>query len=163
MFASVNNVTDPATDELQSYISAAGIPSIASQKDQYLQVITPYSVFPTVLADKNTGLAWLRNMLLGKKMQNPYGTTESTRIDGTGVSALLTWDSKAITASALFGGVQDLVRQGLKQDGLYNEFTSVINREYSRVFTTINGEGVACCLPQASVGDGGLKDFTQCM
>lgn len=70
MFASVNNITDPATDEIVSYISPAGIPSIASQKDQYLEVITPYSVWPTLLADKPVALAWLRNILLGKKMQS---------------------------------------------------------------------------------------------
>lgn len=70
MFASVNNSTDPETNTIISYISNAGIPSIASQKQQYLEVITPYSVFPTVLFDKSVGMAWWRNMLQGKKMQS---------------------------------------------------------------------------------------------
>jgi hypothetical protein len=70
MFASVNNSTDPATDEIISYISNAGIPSVSNQTSQYLQVITPYSTFPTILFNKPVGLAWLRNMLLGKKMQS---------------------------------------------------------------------------------------------
>lgn len=70
MFASVNNITDPKTGEIVSYISSAGIPSIASQKDQYLEVVTPYSVWPTLLADRSVALAWLWNMLLGKKMQS---------------------------------------------------------------------------------------------
>src|SRR5260370_4412715 len=47
MFASVNNSTDPATNEIISYISNAGIPSVSNQTVQYLDVITPYSVFPT--------------------------------------------------------------------------------------------------------------------
>jgi hypothetical protein len=70
MFASVNNSTDPTTNEIISYISNAGIPSIANQTIQYLEVITPYSVFPTILFNKSVGLAWWRNMLLGKKMQS---------------------------------------------------------------------------------------------
>lgn len=70
MFASVNNSTDPTTNEIISYISNAGIPSVSNQTVQYLDVITPYSVFPTILFNKSVGLAWWRNMLLGKKMQS---------------------------------------------------------------------------------------------
>jgi hypothetical protein len=70
MFASVNNSTDPATNEIISYISNAGIPSVSNQTVQYLDVITPYSVFPTILFNQTVGLAWWRNMLLGKKMQS---------------------------------------------------------------------------------------------
>ena len=75
MFASVNNSTDPATDEIISYISNAGIPSISNQTVQYLDVITPYSVFPTILFNQTIGLAWWRNMLLGKKMQSEFIST----------------------------------------------------------------------------------------
>lgn len=70
LYASVNNSTDPETDQIIGYISPAGIPSIASQKDQELDVITPYGVFPVVLFDKAVGLAWWRNMIVGKKMQS---------------------------------------------------------------------------------------------
>lgn len=70
LYASINNSTDPETDTIIGYISPAGIPSIASQKDQYLDVITPYGAFPTVLFDKAVGLAWWRNMATGKKMQS---------------------------------------------------------------------------------------------
>lgn len=72
MFASVNNSTDPATGQVIGYISNAGIPSIAFQTIQYLQVITPYSVFPTILFDKRVGLAWWRNMVVAKKMQSMF-------------------------------------------------------------------------------------------
>lgn len=74
MFASVNNITNTTTDEIVGYISAAGIPSISSQTVQEHDVITPYSVFSTVLLDRNVGLAWLRNMLIGKKMQSKSST-----------------------------------------------------------------------------------------
>ncbi|KAH6888458.1 hypothetical protein B0T10DRAFT_514173 [Thelonectria olida] len=162
MYASINNSTDPETDTIIGYISPAGIPSVASQKEQELDVITPYSVFPTVLFDRAVGLAWWRNMVVGKKMQNPYGSTESTRVDGELVSALLTWDSKVTTVVALLGGVTDLVRQKMKADGIYNDFVHIAKREYSLVFDELKGEDVALCLPKASVPDAGLKDFTYC-
>jgi len=70
MFASVNNSTDPTTGQIVGYISNAGIPSIANQTIQELDVITPYSVFPTVLLDNAVGMAWWKNMADGNKMQS---------------------------------------------------------------------------------------------
>lgn len=72
MFASVNNSTDPSNGNIIGYISNAGIPSIANQTVQELDVITPYSVFPTILFNKNVGLAWWHNMVIAKKMQSQY-------------------------------------------------------------------------------------------
>jgi hypothetical protein len=72
MFASVNNITDPSTGDVVGYISNAGIPSISNQTVQELDVITPYSVFPTILFDKSVGLAWWRNMVVARKMQSEY-------------------------------------------------------------------------------------------
>lgn len=43
-------------------------------------------------------------------------------MDGEGVSALLTWDSKVLTVISLLGGVSDLVREKLQVDDLYDEF-----------------------------------------
>ncbi|KAL3486850.1 putative GPI anchored protein [Aspergillus germanicus] len=163
LFASVNNITDPATDTIIGYISPAGIPSIANQTEQYLDVITPYATWPTIMFDKAVGLAWWHNMVSGKKMQNPYGSTESTRVDGTGVSALLTWDSKVLSVVSILGGVGDLVRERLKADGAYDEFIHVAEREYSLVFgKKLKGEKIALCLPQKKVPDAGLEDFTYC-
>jgi hypothetical protein len=70
MFASINNSTDPVTGEIIGYISNAGIPSIANQTVQELDVITPYGVFPTVLVDKAVGMAWWKVMADGKRMQS---------------------------------------------------------------------------------------------
>ncbi len=151
LFASVNNSTDPETDEIIGYISPAGIPSIASQKEQYHDVITPYGAWPTMMFDKSVGLAWWWNMLQGKKMQSelsrstltrmctanilqdPYGSTESTRVDGELVSALVTWDSKITTVVSLLGGVADLVRPKMKADGIYNEFIKVATVSVSKM------------------------------
>ncbi|KAJ4238540.1 hypothetical protein NW757_012930 [Fusarium falciforme] len=163
LYASVNNSTDPETDTIIGYISPAGIPSIASQKDQYHDVITPYGAFPVVLFDKAVGLAWWRNMIVGKKMQNPYGSTESTRVDGELVSALVTWDSKVTTVVALLGGVVDLVRDRMQSDGIYDEFLKITEREHVRVFGQhLKGEDIDLCLPKEEVPDAGLKDFTAC-
>ncbi|KAG5950484.1 hypothetical protein E4U53_004966, partial [Claviceps sorghi] len=70
LFASVNNSTNVTTDEIMGYISAAGIPAVASQKEQYHDVVTPYGAWPTMLFDKAVGLAWWRNMVVAKKMQS---------------------------------------------------------------------------------------------
>lgn len=56
---------------------------------------------------------------------DPYGSTESTRVDGKLVSALVTWDSKITTVVSLLGGVGDLVRRKMKVDGIYEDFTSI--------------------------------------
>lgn len=60
-------------------------------------------------------------------MIDPYGSTESTRVDGELVSALVTWDSKITTVVSLLGGVADLVRPKMKADRIYKEFTTVAN------------------------------------
>lgn len=70
LYASVNNSTDPATGDVQGYISPAGIPSISFQKESYLDVITPYGAYPVMMFDKAVGLAWWRNMVVAKKMQS---------------------------------------------------------------------------------------------
>lgn len=70
MFASVKNITDPATCEVTGYISNACIPSIANQTMQELDVTTPYGVFPTIWFDKAVGMAWWRNVAIAKKMQS---------------------------------------------------------------------------------------------
>lgn len=56
---------------------------------------------------------------------DPYGSTESTRVDGKLISALVTWDSKVTTVVSLLGGVTDLTRQKMKNDGVYNDFITI--------------------------------------
>lgn len=127
MFASVNNSTDPTTGQIIGYISNAGIPSIENQTIQELDVITPYSVFPTVLVNTTVGLAWWKDMVDGKKMQNPYGSTESARTDGTAISSFVSWDSKITTVNAILGGVgEKCVKEKIKEDGIYKEFVYIV-------------------------------------
>ncbi|KXT07217.1 hypothetical protein AC578_2453 [Pseudocercospora eumusae] len=162
MYASVNNITDDASAEILGYISNAGIPSISFLPDQELDVITPYATFPTFLVDETVGIVWYWAMLLGKKMQNPYGSTESERVDGKAVSSFVSWDSKITTIVALLGGVRDLVREKMRRDGVYDEFLSRIGDEYARVFTDVKSGDGKLCLPTARVRNAGLKDYTSC-
>ncbi|KAH7420027.1 putative GPI anchored protein [Cadophora sp. MPI-SDFR-AT-0126] len=162
LYASVNNSTDPITGEIIGYISAAGIPSISNQTDQELDVITPYGVFPTVFFDKAVGMAWWKNMADGKKMQNPYGSSESARIDGTATSSFVSWDSKITTVIAVLDGVGNFVRDKMKRDGIYKEFISVTQREYSAIFRNLKGEQVKLCVPDRKIPDRGLQDYTNC-
>lgn len=165
MFASVNNITDPTTGQIDGYLGPAGIPSVAVNQEQELDVITPYSVFPTILSNLSVGVAWYKNMLDARGMQNPYGSTESTRRDGTGISAFVSWDSKVTTVNALLGGVSRFVRAQMEQDSIYHEFINVTTTEYNRVFgngKALSGEDVELCLPDFQVPVANVSDFTMC-
>ena len=160
MYASVNNVTN-SHGQIIGYISNAGIPSVSNQTQQELDVITPYSVFPTLLVEgergRAVGMAWWWNMVTGKKMENSYGSSESERIDGTAVSSFVSWDSKITTVNALLGGVTEYVREKMKADGIYEDFLRVTNVstmiDYAipsagRLFTDcMHSESTAECLP----------------
>jgi hypothetical protein len=81
MFASVNNSTEPTTGQIIGYISNAGIPSIANQAVQRLDVITPYSVVPVVLIDNAVGMAWWENMAEGKQMLSDQPQNFATSVN----------------------------------------------------------------------------------
>jgi hypothetical protein len=76
MYASVNNATDPVTSEIQGYISATGIQSVASQNVTESYMITPYSSYPVMLFSKKVGLAWWHNMVGSKKGQSKNYSSE---------------------------------------------------------------------------------------
>ena len=69
----------------------------------------------------------------------------------------------------------------MKSDGIYEEFISIatvrprssnvneliitkihLQNEYSSVFKDLKGENVNFCLPEETVPDAGLEDFTLC-
>jgi hypothetical protein len=162
LFASVNNVTDLTTGQIDGYISYAGIPSIARQTIQELDVITPYGAFPTILVDKAVGLAWYKNMLDAPAMQNPYGSSESIRRDGSAWSSFVSWDSKILNVAAVIGGSADLARNKMQREGVYDEFRRVLDREYRAVFSDVKGEDVEMCLPDYQVPTGIIDDYTEC-
>lgn len=180
MFASVSKVTTipnstSATsassnsaeldDGSHGSISAAGISSLSTHPTQDLDVITPSSVFPTLLFNTSIGLVWYKNMLDAPAMQTPYGAASSLRRDGTRVSNFVGWDGKVTVVVALLGGVGDLVRRKMEKEAVYFEFVRVAEREYRRVFNPmfILGEEVELCLPGVEVpGLGVLRDYEMC-
>ncbi|KAK4688414.1 hypothetical protein P7C73_g1696, partial [Tremellales sp. Uapishka_1] len=164
MFASVNNVTNPVTNDVYGYISYEGIPSIANQTTQELNVITPYSTMATMMFNKTVGLAWVHNMLLGQGMQNPYGSSEASNRDGSAISAFVSWDSKATTVVGLLGGVGNLVRAKLQREGKYSAFRTRLHDEFALTFgnITLSGEDVDLCYPAVQIPSGGAVDFSGC-
>lgn len=163
MFASVHVITDHVMGKIEDDIPAAGIPSIANQTEQRLDVTTPYSKFPTTLFNQSVALAWYLNMLKAKGMQSLYGSSESTRRDGSGISASVSWDSKVTTLVGLLGGVGDFVRAKMKTEGIYDEFFKVLSREYELEFgSMLYGEDVDMCLPNFEVPVVNVTDFSHC-
>jgi hypothetical protein len=111
MYASVNDVSK--NENIPDYNGAVGIQSIAFQTVQRSDVITPYSAFPSLLANEGVGLAWYCNMLQGPRMQGYFGSTEAVNLNGTLISPLTTWDSKVTTLVAMLGGMGPVIQQGL--------------------------------------------------
>jgi hypothetical protein len=61
---------------------------------------------------------------------DPYGSSESTRIDGTAMPSFVSWDSKITTVNAILGGVSDFVRTEMKRDGIYDDFISIVQMSF---------------------------------
>jgi len=75
----------------------------------------------------------------------------------------VSWDSKITTVNALLGGVAEFVRDKMIREGLYEEFISIAQREYSMVFNNaLKGEDIPLCLPTVAVPRVGLIDYTSC-
>lgn len=134
-----------------------------------------------MVINKTAGYLWWHNMAVAKRMQSTwywarkslwtnrphlldlYGSSESTRIDGTATSAFVSWDSKITTVNGILGGVLSLVRTRMQREGVYNEFIQVVRDEYTRVFgKSVKGTNQEFCLPKVKVTDVGLIDFTTC-
>ncbi|GAB7361788.1 hypothetical protein MBLNU230_g1832t1 [Neophaeotheca triangularis] len=100
------------------------------------------------------------DMVSAKRMQSCYGSADSERFDGTAISNSVSWEGKITTAVALLGGVAGHVRAQMEEDGIYEEFIEVTEREYGQVFDNLEGEHVELCLPRTRVLDGGPVDYT---
>jgi hypothetical protein len=82
-------------------------------------------------------------------------------VTGSAISPVLTWDSKISTIGAMIGGIADLNRAALKEDGHYDRFVKVVTEEWNIVFKSLNGEGMPFALPSVTIGQN-LPDFTTC-
>lgn len=129
-FASVNDVTS-GTQNIPTYISATGVESVAFEDVLRRDVVTPYGGYAMMLFDLPAGLCWYNNLLAGPRMQGPYGSTESMKIDGSDICPLVTWDSKITTVLAMLGGVGGIVEKALRGDvtsggkSAYEDFVQV--------------------------------------
>eukprot|EP00026_Physarum_polycephalum_P015640 Phypoly_transcript_16365.p1 GENE.Phypoly_transcript_16365~~Phypoly_transcript_16365.p1 ORF type:complete len:101 (+),score=4.45 Phypoly_transcript_16365:560-862(+) len=95
-------------------------------------------------------------------MQGPHGSTEAILVNGTMISPLLTWDTKITTLQALLGGIPKLTSTFMAKDGVLERFQYIAQREYSRVFPTLQGENIPFALPANQIPTNVLTDFTTC-
>jgi len=159
LYASVTDVTKG--NGPLNYLSATGIQSIASQTVESNTTITPYASFPVILADRGIGLAWYRHILSGPKMESVHGSLCSVNISGTAVAPMMTWDAKCTTVLAMLGGITDITRASMKQDGTYDRFFHIVEREWTAKFPTLKGESLPLAMPRASLPHQ-LPDFPDC-
>ena len=153
------------------YQDGLGIASISRQSIKRTDVVTPYASFPVILATEGiskfsiggsagVGLAWYHTMLMGPRMQGPYGSTESVNTDGTKIAPLMTWDSKILPPVAMMGGAMDLVRNRLIEDGLYPVFYGIVDGEYRAAFPDIKGTNIPPAMPTAAISTDVLGQFS---
>ncbi|KAK5576401.1 hypothetical protein RB653_007544 [Dictyostelium firmibasis] len=163
LFASVTNISEP--NQNNGYVSATGISEIAFQQQLTNALVTPYGSFPLFLIDDqpSLGLSWYYTMLIGPSMQNQFGSTESVNIIGTEIAPVITWDSKITTVLSMLGGISNINLQFLKSNGLFERFSTVIDREWSLAFPNLNGENLPFMYPTQDVTIPKiLNDFTNC-
>jgi hypothetical protein len=163
MWASVNGPVGSNTDNFP-YDSACGLPPVAVEQITSDAVITAYSAFPLLLCSNQcAGAAWLHNMLLARKGQNCYGSTESLNVTGATVAPLTTWDSKITTVLASLGGIGDITVDALGLENLL-KFVKRIDAEWEREFPDwrkLPGSHLDFQLPMMQVPEV-LPDFTTC-
>ena len=156
----------PPTTANFPYDSDCGVEPIASQPVTNRDIITPYGTMNLMLlmypprsspaANSTTpiGLVWLANSIRSNRGQSCFGVTEGSAVNGTMVAPLKTWDTSVTTVLGLVGGVVDLVREVMEVDGVYGDFVSVVEAEWTRVFGgagVLKGEGLGWPLPSAEV------------
>lgn len=161
LYASITQVTQKGNYNVD-YISACGIQEIASEPVLYHTTITPYAAFPVILANQSLGLSWYHLMLSAPSMQGPLGSTEACNTTGTAISPVVTWDSKITTLVSMLGGISNITQEVMKKDNVYDRFYSVIDREWSRVFDTLEGEDVPFGIPISMSIQSDFGDFSTC-
>ena len=167
LWASVNG---PIPDNNASfpYYSDCGIGRLSFNPTYHDDVITPYGAFPLFVASPPHGIAWFHHMLLTRKAQNCWGTTESFNVTGTDIGPLTTWDSKITTVVAAMQGVADMNRRYLHRLGKLQEFVDVVQYEWGRLFANhtagpLPGEELPLRLPDTTRSVPTLlPDFTTC-
>jgi hypothetical protein len=144
----------------QGYVADSGIEGIGSQPVLHQDIYTPYGAFPILLEfagreEGNVGLAWLHNMLLGPRLQGPFGAGESGDNQGTGAAPIKTIDASFTTLLALSGGLEKEAAAMLKEEGKYDQFLAILKGEYEEAFAGAPlREPVDFALPKAPAPPG---------
>jgi len=159
LFASVHGVV--TYNSAPPYIGALGIQKLAREQVSRSDIVTPYAAFSVILAEivkkgmlagpPAIGLAWLNTMLKGPKMQSRYGSPDSVHIKGNAMAPVLTWDAKVTTVLAVVGGIYQEIAEALKQDGKYQRFYQIVEREHRLAFPDVKGEGIPFAAPTATI------------
>lgn len=150
LFASVNGPTRGGNVD-GGYISALGVPEMASQSVTRRDVVTPYGAAMLFLHNASAAACWHREVLAARRGQGPLGATAALFVNGSGLAPLVTWDSSDTTILGAAGGASMLVR-GALAPAQYARFVTVVAREHAAVFgARVAGTGEAFALPTASV------------
>jgi hypothetical protein len=168
LMASINDVTNGSQD-IPDYASACGISSVAFEKVERRDLLTPYGSFAIFLHDPATGFCWYNNMLQGPRMQHKYGSTEAINANATEISPLTTWDSKITTVLGMLGGIGDATAKALKTDKVqftgenaYDAFVNIVKKEHELLFGSedqVLGDDVPMFLPSAHLSMDMLSDW----
>lgn len=80
------------------------------------------------------------------------------------VSPLVTWDSKMTTVLGIMGGLGDYNAKKLSFESKLNKFLTIVKREYSLVFTDVQGIDAPYAYPEVGfpTGNGIKEDFVIC-
>ncbi len=114
-----------------------------------------------MLINKEFGAAWLHNTVYSPCGQTKYGALEGTGLNGSLMSPTLTWDTKITTVLAILNGTRKIIERHLTKAKLIDEFTAIVEREYSTAFPTIDGSWMDLITPSNQVKEG-RADFTTC-
>lgn len=161
LFASVTNVTWPGPQRYEpNYMSACGIPMLASQAIEQNCPITPYAAFPMMLANLSVALHWYASTVSAPGMHSSFGSIESITIDGAANCPLLTWDAKITSFVAAVGGIVDLTRAALSRVSLQDAFLARVTSEWERAFPSPMSGLADFSYPPSNISwasDGGLQ------
>jgi len=124
------------------YLDGAGIEGTGSQEIRNNHIFAIYGAFPMLLEfagrdnplEENYGLAWLLNMLKGRKMQGPLGAGEAGTNDGTAVAHFKSIDGSFPNIIALTGGLEKETGEMLRHYGVYDDFTDIMEKKYEETF-----------------------------
>ena len=131
----VSSVQD-TLEQPQYFIYNAGVEQLSyrGQSKQFrTDTMSTGAVFPLLLADFPTGMAWFNFMAANSRVQTPYGTVEAFNSAGS-IAPLLTWNTKITVALAMIdgatqynsdncdGNVASHIATYLKRDGVYDQF-----------------------------------------